>query len=364
MSNILHLSKDINNEDLEKFLAKIYTSEIDTLSIVKHPSDYKFGITPMLLQVISTLFLKNDKIKVLIKDINITDIEDISKKIIYLSAIMRSNFLINKNEEQLQKEYVKSATIFLNNMNYPDKVGNTFKGIGTQYICFDWSKHYSYIDILYNNKKLILKEDFIEYVAPNIFRHSISKSAIWDSSKHAIKFDFSSILYELFQNTELHTRDNSFSRKSIRGFILKYLKIQDSEYGKYGVISNYLEQKKLTTSQFLEMSVFDTGEGLAKSISDVSNFSFSEEINLVQKCFNKHVTRSNSKTRGIGLFEVVKLINKYRGLFILRTGRILLQVDSTQIKIEDDKVFFQNLELKEHQEIIGTSYTILLPLVP
>ena len=57
------------------------------------------------------------------------------------------------------------------------------------------------------------------------------------------------------------------------------------------------------------------------------------------------------------------MIVKYKGLFILRTGRTHLIIDYKQIEISGSQINFKSIIKKEYQPIIGTSYTIILPLL-
>lgn len=374
MNNSIHFPKEITFSKVEEFLKDINTKEINELSIVKNLGNYKFSMLPIILQMISTLYIKNKHIKVVINEIGDDDLIRFSKNLVYLSTVMRSNLLVDRQEKEYQKQYITYAKEYLDSMKDINRISQTYKGIGVSFICFDWSNQYSYIDTLYNFDKLITKEEFKKFIAPEIFSNSMSKANSWQSLKEDIKNDFASILYELFENTELHARDNSPLIKSMRGFLVKELLLNKNEIlDKYDEIKEYLVQietfknensKYISESlNLLEMTIFDNGKGLAKSISKTDNFSFEEELKLVTKCFNKHVTSTKNESRGVGLYEVMEMIVKYKGLFILRTGRTHLIIDYKQIEISGSQINFKNIIKKEYQPIIGTSYTIILPLL-
>jgi len=361
MNNILHIAKKIDSKSIEDYLTKINTEDVDTLSIVKNLSSFRFAMYPIILQTISRLFFIHPKTKVLIKSLTDEDINDLSKELIYLTAIMRANLLLNDNQKEFQKEYVEDAKKFLDNMQDIDKINNSFKGIGVQLVCFDWSKNYAYINSLYNGNTLISKNEFITSIAPILFRHSMSQAITWDNKKQVLENDFANIIYELFENTELHARDESLVKKSIRGLRIKYTKIHENENkDKYEDIKNYLSE--FTNQEFIEISIFDSGNGLAASLASNSDFNFETEKKLVLKCFNKHISRTSLPTRGLGLFEVMSMIKKHKGLFVLRTGRTFLTADYSVISFNENSLVLDDKYITKCQEIVGTSYTIILPL--
>lgn len=361
MNNILHISKQINYQNIDDYLISIYTEDIDTLSIVKKLSSFKFALYPMVLQTISTLFFRHPKTKVLIKSLENDNIDDLAKELIYLTSIMRANVLINDHKEEFQKNYVYKAKLFLDNMNRLESISNTFKGIGVQLICFDWSKNYAYLNTLYNGDKLITKNQFITSLAPKLFKYSMSQAPTWKKTKEKLEGDFANIIYELFENTELHAKDNSLTKKSIRGLRIKYTKLHDSENkDKYNDINDYLNT--FENQEYMEISIFDSGNGLAQSLSPREEFDFEVEKKLVLKCFNKHTSRTGLPTRGLGLFLVMEMIKKHKGLFVLRTGRTLLKADYSNINLNNTNILDEQY-IRECQKIIGTSYTIILPLI-
>jgi len=311
MNHILHLPKTINFQSINDYLLKINTTDIDTLSIVKNISSLNFAIYPIVLQTISKLFFIHPTTKVLIKSLTRNDIENLSKELIYLTAIMRANFLTNTNREEYQAKYIENAKKFLDNMHDINNINNSFKGIGVQLVCFDWSKNYAYLNSLYNGDKLISKDEFVRFIAPKLFQHSMSQAITWEKKKQVLEHDFASIVYELFENTELHAKDESLVKKSIRGLRIKYTKIHKNENkDKYEDIKYYLD--KFENQEFIEISIFDSGNGLAASLANNSDFNFETEKKLVLKCFDKHISRTGLTTRGLGLFEVMNMIKSIK----------------------------------------------------
>lgn len=361
MNNTLHISKQISYENINDYLISIHTKDIDTLSIVKKLASFNFALYPILLQTISTLFYEHPKVKVLIKSLENKDIDDLAKELIYLTSVMRSNKLINDKEEEFQINYISKAKLFLDNMKNIKYIHNTFKGIGVQLICFDWSKNYAFLNTLYNGDQLITKKQFINSLAPLLFRNSMSQAQTWENTKKHLEGDFANIIYELFENTELHAKDNSLSKKSIRGVRIKYTKLHDNENrDKYNDINDYLDL--FESQEYMEISIFDSGNGLAESLSHDIDFEFDIEKKLVLKCFNKHTSGTRLPTRGLGLFLVLEMIKEHKGLFVLRTGRTLLKADYRDINLDSSSILSE-ASIDECPKIVGTSYTIILPLI-
>lgn len=367
MSSEIKLPSKITNKVLDKLLENLYNNSFSSIKLPKKISNLKFGMQPILLQIISLLFIQNSDLKATISEMKEDDLSNFSEKLIYLSVILRASDFVDKEDKSFRKSYMLKATEFLKNMHDISLVEKTYKGIGTQYICFDWSNHYSYINTLYNNKKLISRELFLKNFSKKIFHNSINKSMSYDDMRDKIEGDFGYILYELFQNTEDHARNDSITKKSIRGFTTNLMQVPEHEIIKnYDYLKNYLyklnEFKTSENLQFIEMAVFDTGNGLAKSISKKDVFlSFKEEKDFVLNCFNKHSTSKQSKIYGLGLYDVVKKVKENYGLFLLRTGRLNIIVNYEQISIDNEKILF-NIEIKESKNIIGTSFSIILPL--
>ena len=382
MDNYLTIPSKIDNEVLEKLLNKINNNLYTRLKISKNITSKKLGIQPILLQVISSFFMRNKDVTVEVSSITDGDIVSFSKNFVYISSILRASRLHDATGKKYRSKFMEKTIDFLNNMHENSKISNTCHGPCVQYVCFDWSDNFSNLETIYNGESLISKEEFLKTTAPSIFENTISQANSWLEKKRSIISDFGSILYELFLNTEEHTRDNSLEKQSIRGIFSRSLIITaDSAKKNYTHIEKYLNHLQeyqvemnpfLTRAanppneaslQFIEISVTDTGDGLGKSMSkDTTLLTFEDEKVYVLRCFNKHATSKINGIYGIGLFEVIEKVVKHKGLFVLRTGKINITVDYLSINIDGDIVSF-DCDIKEHEEIVGTSFTIILPLI-
>lgn len=155
------------------------------------------------------------------------------------------------------------------------------------------------------------------------------------------------------------------------------------------------------TRMFIEMSVVDSGPGLARRwLSSQENWkatgdpletvSAEAESAAIAECFKKWRTSSSDMNRGVGLFAVARILRERNGFMRLRTGRLAylfgtesairdvedraskarrvddyaLLNDGTHVFFNDKNVNFFLRPWSENPCAIaeGTSYSILLPV--
>ena len=162
-------------------------------------------------------------------------------------------------------------------------------------------------------------------------------------------------------------------------------------------------QRSVKRHSFLELTVVDSGPGLARrwistrehnqrAINDLSEISLEEETAAVSECFTKWATSSHNSSRGIGLFSVARMLREKNGFMRLRTGRLAYLFgtksatkdvqqkaknfgekgkamqhtlsDGTHVFMEDQEVafFLRPWHKEELGPVEGTSYSILLPV--
>jgi hypothetical protein len=172
-------------------------------------------------------------------------------------------------------------------------------------------------------------------------------------------------------------------------------------------LANILSQTSVSlhgdrpTRMFIEMSVVDSGPGLARRwLSSQENWkatgdpleavSVETESAAIAECFKKWRTSSSDMNRGVGLFAVARILRERNGFMRLRTGRLAylfgtesairdvedraskagreddyaLLNDGTHVFFEDKNVNFFLRPWSENRcaKAEGTSYSILLPV--
>ncbi|WP_426168561.1 hypothetical protein [Pseudoduganella sp. R-34] len=162
-------------------------------------------------------------------------------------------------------------------------------------------------------------------------------------------------------------------------------------------------QKSIKRHTFLEITVVDSGPGLARRwlssreenplvVRDLGEISLEDERKAVTDCFAKWATSSHNSARGIGLFSVARMLQEQNGFLRLRTGRLAylfgtksatkdvqqkaqhlgedgkasqhVLEDGTQVFMEDHELafFLRPWNKGDLGPVEGTSYSILLPV--
>jgi hypothetical protein len=189
-----------------------------------------------------------------------------------------------------------------------------------------------------------------------------------------------SLLHEVFENTDEHaTRDveGNILKKSIRGFFarrhwLSAEEIQTLTIG-YAPLQAFCESIPAVgraKRQLIEVSVFDSGPGLAQRLKhkSLSSMSMKEEFDAVRDCFRAGITTKTRSGHGIGLKYVIRLLRQRNGFMRIRTGRLSLFADlSSNAAVDQDYVpelvDASGADLRRLGRVEGTLFTFLIPLV-
>lgn len=160
-----------------------------------------------------------------------------------------------------------------------------------------------------------------------------------------------SIFYELFKNTHDHARwslDNRVLLDSVRGIYARYYPMtsfkelteqSEAQERSRSILEHYLATavrrhvrepigrgKPERLSGFLEISVFDSGPGLAAKWlgQDVSAMTGQEQIKSVLACFGKGFSSTTDGKRGFGLWRVLQQLEQIGGCIRVRTNKVHL----------------------------------------
>lgn len=239
----------------------------------------------------------------------------------------------------------------------------------------------------FSNGTLRQRDDFVA-----IARMSIDRAAKLrrDNPVSPELYDeVGTIFHELFRNTHEWARSDvegmRFPR-SVRGLIFEHHSLPKDAgllqaCGKSGPLVDFiahLSDESNERVRFLELSVFDSGSGLAKrwlhsTAPDVNleDVELSTEFNACLECMRKHRTTSQATHKGIGLDEVLTTLAKLRAFLRIRTGRLSLYRDfltspadgsgeSADSELLDWRT--QTKELTEFPRAEGVLYTMLIPI--
>lgn len=205
----------------------------------------------------------------------------------------------------------------------------------------------------------------------------------------------SAMLQQLFQNTDEHGAFDVDGRKytrAMRGVFVRLTSLENvhtlmPDVGKDVPLKAFLSKstvvrlpeqmrpaanskevpKASQPLRFLELSVFDTGPGMAlKWLSKSAgakryeDFSKEEELEALKACFKKHATTKMARNSGIGLPMALMAMKRLNAFMGLRTGRMSLYQDFSAPGTDafDPKPRGGKKEVSA-PEIAGTSYTVV-----
>ncbi|MCA9801199.1 MAG: hypothetical protein KC777_04400 [Cyanobacteria bacterium HKST-UBA02] len=212
-----------------------------------------------------------------------------------------------------------------------------------------------------------------------------------DTSKQRLSFEslassLGPLLHELIKNTDDHSltdEDGNFYPKGVRGIIVKTASLDRGDLlsgysGSNRRLTTYLNGRLSAVGRdtprltFLEVSVIDTGPGLARRwlskdlgrpVRDLAPISIDVERKAVIDCFRKYMTTKPSDSSGMGLTAVLNHLQRLKGFLRLRTGRLSLfqALDKKQSEIEFSPHDWDK-KLPMLPEAAGTTFTICVPV--
>ncbi len=190
------------------------------------------------------------------------------------------------------------------------------------------------------------------------------------------------ILHELFENTDKFAKTDEKNvpwRRSVRGLSIERHSWSEVELAKVGndnaALQDYFDAIKSTNpntqKRFLEMTVFDSGIGLARRwLKDkwTPQLSVGDEYAACLACLTKNCTSLPSRGKGLGLAKVMSTLNELNGFFKIRSGRLSVYRDfvtaplrsPADVELRDFATC--STTLSELAEVFGTHYQILIPI--
>jgi hypothetical protein len=204
------------------------------------------------------------------------------------------------------------------------------------------------------------------------------------------------LVHQLFKNADVHTvtdASGKLSTTGIRGVQVRYISAGSSEalvdfaqndhslrvyLGRATALSSKDqrikalatgERKERRPTSFLEVSVFDTGPGLAlrwlskeRGIQSYAQMTLEDEEKAIHDCFRLHSTTHSSSSRGDGLEIAMLAMRQLRAFMFLRTGRLALVQDFSTGTHQGFAPRHRYGSTKSLGEIAGASYSISFPL--
>jgi hypothetical protein len=246
--------------------------------------------------------------------------------------------------------------------------------------------------------------DFIDLVR-NVIT-AFEPAALSRLSPGQLEF-ISSVVYELFSNTHDHARSdeqgNTYPNGNVRGIIARTVEYREDEKETHINVhlSRYMtlaavrskkagirpevnqerfarvhagntntrpRNKALGSARFLELTIYDTGPGLARRWSvqklkrSAEGLPFKDELNYVRDCFAIGSTTKRTNGVGQGLGYSVQSLKKLNAFMALRTGKTFLYQDFLNTHADTFAPEHWYPDHPEQPYLPGTTYTIVIPL--
>lgn len=379
----MKVTKDLTNDELEKLY-----EDIDS-SVIFLPVNFKklrLGLLPRLCQILITSLKYNpDKMVKFYQfdsSINEHSIDNFLEHPESLTALLMSSQVYEKDRmvDNVRENVELKSKINKQIQKRLDK--KIFeKTHRIQMFAVDHSvEKYAFPSCFYfpEGTNLLNKSDFYTLLLERVVKKFHPRTEITFKEIDGLSL----AIQELIENTEQHGK-NEFNtgkvKRSVRGLIIDYKYINKStEIEKIGgedtPVTDYLNniQKDKGSLHFLEVSIFDSGEGIFKTFDSNDNISVEEEARIVEKSFAKGETsKSEYQGYGRGLHNVRIILDKRSGFLSLRTGRVslyrdfkinpLTEDDMSPLSLYDEFNRSKN-EYKELTHAEGLAISILVPL--
>jgi hypothetical protein len=396
---MIKIGNEISTAQLESYYNKIFSSKgknyLD-LQIPTKPKFIGFGALSAFFQFLIT-WRRLENCGRLIVDVNDDD-DEISGTIkqyygFVASVLAWDKGIINKNGRDLKLLFRKHNAELVAHFLASD-FETASRGDSILFPFFDHIEiKRGLLPIIYKNGVLQNEIEF-ENVTDRVIEITTKNNAVAKKSFRSLFKELNAILYELFDNTNKWAR-HSFTGKilspSARGVYAKFYKLEPTNVNAYTTstgLQKYfkqIQQKGRTgTSEyykyvtFLEISVFDSGSGLAQNFEkkDLASMTLKEEYSSLIKCLTKHTTshtdHGDIESRGLGLHRIMELLNAKQGFMKVRSGRMSLYRDFISHPMYASKDSPPNYVLadwdsdstnpKGRDKAEGTLITILIPL--
>jgi len=279
-------------------------------------------------------------------------------------------------------EHVRSRTpsLFKREEAY---IAPSVTGVGSQVFlaCVDHDR-WAIPQCYFANDTLRGRDDFVALARASINR------ATRGSSDSPVSPDlypaFGAVFHELFKNTHEHARhgcDGGRLRRSIRGIIVNR---RAWNFEKVDSIVKDVPPLRQFTSDMqarshdefircLEISVFDSGVGLAKHWmrEKWSNATTpQQELQACEDCLQRWASSTDRPHKGAGLHEVATMLSRLQGFMRLRTGRLSLFRNFMTNPVHEEsmepvRLFDWSTEARiptAMAPVAGTLFTLIIPV--
>ncbi len=394
---MISVNSEITTLKIEELLAEVSQSSAKQYVDLKLPLNIRptgFGTFASLIQLLITWRrLKNcGKLIVGSKEISENEIEDVSRNFYGLIASVLSweNGVTNFNGTDI-KPILRKYNLSTMQPLLQSQFDIASRGDSILFPFFDHlDAKNGLLPILYNKGEIRGHEEFENLTDVLIDIATKNNKSVREDYK-SLERELTDILYELFDNTNKwarHTYTGAKLNPNVRGVYGRFYKLETKNIPAY-INSNGLKKYFTEISlrnpaeyrfiTFLEVSIFDSGSGLAQRYSgkNLSEMSLEEEYKFLMDCLKKHNTSHKevgiAGLRGMGLFTIMELLDKKKGYLRIRSGRMSLYRDFLKVPFYSSPSSPPNYSLLDinsdsskssfHAKAEGTLITIVIPQI-
>ncbi len=382
----MRIPKEITNDSLESLYDNL---DDDILNISMSFKSQRFGLLARLCQFFITYLKYNPNTSIKFFQLESSDKSAIEKMLQdpqSLTALLMAENVFSKDVKKnntVERVELKSKINHLIQNRLNKSVNK--EGHRLQLFAVDHSiSKYAYPSCFYQpaGTEELKQSGYYTELIRRFLESSVKQTTLNDREIGSL----GDLIFELIENTEQHGKsdyEDGKSSRSVRGLIIDYKMVSRNKKsqsigGEDHIISEYLESFKVDDKplHLLELSIFDSGAGIAKNLASSQNFNISninDEVDIVSKSFAKGITsKANKQGYGRGLNNVKNVLNERRGFFSIRTGRIsvyrnfnmnpLYDFEQELLQLFDETNKSDN-NFKELKTVEGLACSILVPLL-
>jgi len=331
----MRIVANLTNDKLEQLYEKL---DEEIINLPQQFKNLRLGLLPKICQLFITALKSNSNTKVKFYKLESNKEHAVSELLTHpecLTALLMSDSVYEKDRE-LDEKKIELELKSKINIDIQKRLNESIfkRAYRVQLFAVDHSaKKYAFPSCFYlsEDSNLLKKSQFYTKLLTRLldiipYHFTISENHLNNLGQ---------VIYELIENTEQHGKfdfNTGKADKSVRGLIIDHnliTKMQTSESigGENSAITSYLKAIRIAnpTVHLLEISIFDSGQGVFKSLeaNNTTDISLKDEVKVVEKSFAKGVTsKPNPHGYGRGLFNVRNVLDERKGFISLRTGRI------------------------------------------
>ncbi len=383
MRNVFQVDRSQSIEQVERELDKLAAQQDVDLRVPTRLKKNAIGGDAALIQLVVTWTRMNPNGALVTHIQPQHDSEPQLKHMIYkgygfVAALLAKRVVGSNRETDYTREAYAIASRRVDEM--AAGVEKSANGFRTLLAAADGTSKWKLPPLYFADGKVKDRTEFAS-VASQILAVRTRENPDWTrhiSRSHVVQFG--TILHELFRNTDDWAKQDASGveyRRSVRGILSETREFKiDSLPSDRSPLHSYLARSELhrdSKVRFIEISVFDSGPGLAARWLQkrLEKTDISDEFAACIECLQKHNSSSEQTHTGVGLHEVFRLLSELRGFLRLRTGRLALFRDFVDVPMQDvefggtSELFDWESGTKEISQrscVEGTVLTMLVPL--